>query len=703
MGSKSDFNITDLLTGFDSMKLSALRNAAKLSPLIKERTLGPDCVDFSHKTPPRGASVVEETKSFEAAKENDLNVSNEGTPRSDRKADSDEKKTPNGSPFAGCIPSDLTNCAAVTLKLYQEDLERQRLAGVQKILAERQSKIQLADKQRDVQLQQSLQEAKLTAARKWQDSEQRLLNAIREQEQLAQEAAARRQAEIEQENRRQSDIQAQLKRRQEELKRKAQLIEAIRQHNGQFRFGTETFTKALTAIGVQHATKFTNQKKSMRVLQKDFEQLLQTINANHEVTQADVDQAVEYCKQLDQLNVEVAEIVIQIEASQIQQQQLQLQRQEQQQREQQEQAATQPDQQQLQGTPSAAPPKVPDSTDGGSLTTAPVAQPVPKPELVRETDDALLRSKVSPECQQFYNEIKSYYEQNQTAVKQLMDDPSMKTYRFNCQKAINVPVNAISAVNREHFIDKYRRLAALLGGQNVKAGDTMVSINGHPLGRTYCTMLMAKKFVSQGDTSISSNASAAFPIAAIIVALWQQFPEFGRFFLAYLYRECPYLVPYYLPQLEGQSKEEYLKSLGYRFADGGVMENHDQYLKRMAGMARLYAAVCITVPSRDERRPHPHGLEYGWRWLANMLNLPPAPEITPTLMVEFLQTAGADLHVAYGAQFMKALRALHGVYLKNLSRVDTGGPMARLVGLMEQIMQAGKIEQPEGKLSANFW
>uniref|UniRef100_A0A182JJF9 mRNA export factor GLE1 n=1 Tax=Anopheles atroparvus TaxID=41427 RepID=A0A182JJF9_ANOAO len=625
MGSKSDFNITDLLTGFDSMKLSALRNAAKLSPLIKERTLGPDCVDFSHKTPPRGASVVEETKSVEAAKENDLNVSNEGTPRSDRKADADEKKTPNGSPFAGCIPSDLTNCAAVTSKLYQEDLERQRLAGVQKILAERQSKIQLADKQRDVQLQQSLQEAKLTAARKWQDSEQRLLNAIREQEQLAQEAAARRQAEIEQENRRQSDIQAQLKRRQEELKRKAQLIEAIRQHNGQFRFGTETFTKALTAIGVQHATKFTNQKKSMRVLQKDFEQLLQTINANHEVTQADVDQAVEY------------------------------------------------------------------------------SQPVPKPELVRETDDALLRSKVSPECQQFYNEIKSYYEQNQTAVKQLMDDPSMKTYRFNCQKAINVPVNAISAVNREHFIDKYRRLAALLGGQNVKAGETMVSINGHPLGRTYCTMLMAKKFVSQGDTSISSNASAAFPIAAIIVALWQQFPEFGRFFLAYLYRECPYLVPYYLPQHEGQSKEEYLKSLGYRFADGGVMENHDQYLKRMAGMARLYAAVCITVPSRDERRPHPHGLEYGWRWLANMLNLPPAPEITPTLMVEFLQTAGADLHVAYGAQFMKALRALHGVYLKNLSRVDTGGPMARLVGLMEQIMQAGKIEQPEGKLSANFW
>ncbi|KFB45098.1 hypothetical protein ZHAS_00013017 [Anopheles sinensis] len=694
MDSKKEFNVEDLLTGFETLKISALRNAAKLSPLIKECTLGPGCVDLSQKTrtQPGTGVTAETTADAERAKENDLNGSNEGTPpRSGRSVKTVEKKTPTTSPFAGCIQSESTSCAAVTSKLHQEELERQRQASVQKVLAERQSKIQLADKQREAQLRQSLQEAKLAVARKMQESEQRILNAVREQEQMAQEAGTRRLAEIEQENRRQSDIQAQLKRRQEELKRKAQLIDAIRQHNAQFRTGTETFTKALTAIGVQHASKFNNQKKSIRSLQKDFEQLLQTINANHEVTQPEIDQAAEYCKQLDQVNVEVSEIILQIEASQKQQQE-QLQQQQLEQQQKQEQAAQEAATQQ----PETAA-KAPDSADGA------VSAPVPLPSTLPAADDSEpIFWPVSPECLQFYNEIKSFYEQHQAAVKQLMDDPSMKTYRFNCQKAINVPVNAISAVSREHLIDKYERLAALLSGQNVKVGDATVSINGHPLGRTYCTMLMAKKFVGQGDQSISSNASAAFPIATVIVGLWQQFPDFGRFFLAYLHRECPYLVPYYLPQHEGQSQEDYLKSLGYRFAEGGQMEKQDQYLKRMAGLARLYAAVIVTIPRIDPSKPHPHGLENGWRWLTNILNRYPKADICATLIVEFLQTTGAFLSMTYRSQFTKLIQLLQGDYLSALSRIDQGGPKARLEGLIAQVVRDGKFDTPEGMLSLQF-
>uniref|UniRef100_A0A182UV26 mRNA export factor GLE1 n=1 Tax=Anopheles merus TaxID=30066 RepID=A0A182UV26_ANOME len=580
MSAKHDLNIEDLLSGFDSMKLSALRNAAKLSPLIKERTIGPDCADLSRREV--SISILPAAvDSNDTTKENDPNVSNEGpssihgTPKSEEK----KKSAPVTPQFTAIKHSDPTDCTAVQSKLHQQELERQRLASVQKALAERHNKIRLADEQREAQLAKSLHEASLNVARKVQDSEQRLLHAVREQEKLAQAAAAQRQAQMEEENKRLNDIQAQLKRRQEEMRRKAQLIETVRQSIGQFRVGTETFTKALTVIGVQHATKFTNQKKTIRALQKDFEQLLQGINANQE----------------------------------------------------------------------------------------------------------------------------SFYEQHQTAVKQLMDDPSMKTYRFNCQKAINVPVNAISAVNREHFIDKYSKLAALLSGQNVKAGDGMVSINGHPLGRTYCTMLLAKKFVSQADTSISSNASAAFPVAAIAVALWQRFPDFGRFFLAYLHRECPYLVPYYLPQHEGQSQEEFLKTLGYRFADGGVLEKQDQYLKRMSGLARLYAAVIVTVPRKDDPTPHPHGLEYGWRWLTNILNRFPQPDICATLIAEFLQTAGSELHAAYGKQFLKVLRVLQGDYMSALNRIDTGGPKARLEGLIAKILTEGRIERPEGIMSVNFW
>ncbi|XP_052891446.1 mRNA export factor Gle1 [Anopheles moucheti] len=686
MASKHNLNIEDLLSGFDSMKISALRNAAKLSPHIKERTIGPDCVDLCRKKSIEKSPVKPVESSDDTIKENDPNVSNEGastygTPKSA------EKKKLTTSQFASITHAEVTDCAAVQLKLRQQDIERQRLANVQKTLAERQTKIRQADEEREAQLAKNLQEAALKAARKEKDTEQRLLNVIKEQERLAQEASARRQAEIEQENRRLSDIQAQLKRRQEEIRRKAQLLDTIRQHIGQFRLGTETFTKALTVIGVQHATKFTNQKKAVRMLQKDFEQLLQTINANQEVSQTEVDQATDYCKLLDQVNAEVTEILTQIETSQKQQQE--------QEKLQQAKASETPApaaQEQSQTDP-----KPTDSTDSAIDVTQPAAP------TTQAAENEPFFQPVSPECLQFYNEIKSFYEQHQTAVKQLMDDPSMKTYRFNCQKAINVPVNAISAVNREHFIDKYSKLAALLSGQNVKAGDGMVSINGHPLGRTYCTMLLAKKFVSQADTSISSNASAAFPVAAIAVALWQRFPDFGRFFLAYLHRECPYLVPYYLPQHEGQSQEDFLKTLGYRFADGGVLEKQDQYLKRMSGLARLYAAVIITVPRKDDATPHPHGLEYGWRWLTNILNRFPQPDICATLIAEFLQTAGSDLHAAYGKQFIKVLQVLQGDYMTALNRIDTGGPKARLEGLIKKILTEGRIDRPEGIMSVNFW
>lgn len=57
----------------------------------------------------------------------------------------------------------------------------------------------------------------------------------------------------------------------------------------------------------------------------------------------------------------------------------------------------------------------------------------------------------------------------------------------------------------------------------------------------------------------SCNPQSTFPIAAVIVSIWQLFPDFGKLFLAYLYKECPFLVPYYIPYVNGQSEEDYLK------------------------------------------------------------------------------------------------------------------------------------------------
>lgn len=63
---------------------------------------------------------------------------------------------------------------------------------------------------------------------------------------------------------------------------------------------------------------------------------------------------------------------------------------------------------------------------------------------------------------------------------------------------------------------------------------------------------------TQGTTVISSHASAAFPIAAIIVSIWQLYPDVGKLFLALLYIECPFFVPC-IPPTDNLAEHEYLR------------------------------------------------------------------------------------------------------------------------------------------------
>lgn len=63
----------------------------------------------------------------------------------------------------------------------------------------------------------------------------------------------------------------------------------------------------------------------------------------------------------------------------------------------------------------------------------------------------------------------------------------------------------------------------------------------------------------QADDNFSSkqNQQATYAYAAVIVAVWQLFPHFGKLFLALLYQSCPYLVPYFIPQFSEQNTDDY--------------------------------------------------------------------------------------------------------------------------------------------------
>lgn len=280
----------------------------------------------------------------------------------------------------------------------------------------------------------------------------------------------------------------------------------------------------------------------------------------------------------------------------------------------------------------------------------------------------------------FYQEIHSFYQEKVDSVKPLQTDESMKKYRFACQKAINIPLNAISAVSSQHLQDKFERIFNFLNGQPLKTADGQVSANDHPLGRIYCLLLTAKRFVNQGETAISSNPQAAFPVASVVVSLWKLVPDFGKLFLAYIFKESPFLVP-----LPGKSVEEY------------------NDLKRQAGITRLYAAVMITNGRRAEGPEHPFSVEHAWRWLVDFSSIEPLPDISATLILEMLQTLGFSMCRAYGRQFTKLLLHIQHYYFAKLAQVDEGGPRTRLEMLFMNYLNQNQIPEPQGILPPSFW
>ncbi|XP_026494342.2 mRNA export factor Gle1 [Vanessa tameamea] len=303
----------------------------------------------------------------------------------------------------------------------------------------------------------------------------------------------------------------------------------------------------------------------------------------------------------------------------------------------------------------------------------------------------------------YYKELKSFLDCYESSYKDLLENTNLKKFRFDCQKAVNTPVNALSSVSGMHMRDKFDKLAKLLRGEKVQVLDTFVMASQHPQGLHYCTALLAKKIVRQGDLLVSSNPEAAFPLAAVTVALWSQFPEFGKLLEAYFHRQCPYLVPMMLPQKEGQTDKEFYMSRGYTYNDEGVVEKQDKFLKRMSGIFRLHCAIWIAKTPKFMNASNPHSLRYGWQWLASFINLKPEPDISATLIHDFFTVCGSEFLRHYGKQCTKLLKLLSTEYLAILQNIDEGGPKTRFEVFLQSVLKTGHIPPPNGLLAPNTW
>lgn len=303
---------------------------------------------------------------------------------------------------------------------------------------------------------------------------------------------------------------------------------------------------------------------------------------------------------------------------------------------------------------------------------------------------------------EIYTELINFHKNYVNSFKDLLLNDKFKQFRFECKKAVNLSVNTISAASSEHLHDKYVKLSNLLSGKNAVIGDLQITASKHPKGVPFCIDLLAKKFVLQGDLMISGNPESAFAFATIIISIWNESPDFGKILLAYFFKECVYLIPFYPPRIPDQTDEDYYKIQGYRFTDGKV-EEQDKFLKRISGTMRLFFAILLSSPTKNQNN-HPFSINHAWTWCISVLKLESRVDITATMFHSFFETIGFEMQKVYGRQFSKIMRYFIEDYFPSMKKMDNGGPIIRLECLLQEYQQNGnKFNVPKGLLSKNFW
>lgn len=325
-----------------------------------------------------------------------------------------------------------------------------------------------------------------------------------------------------------------------------------------------------------------------------------------------------------------------------------------------------------------------------------VAQP--QQEVVQQTV-AVPRS--SSESERRYNELMHFLSEKQNATKRLTEAPELQKLRFALKLAVNTPINHLNEQNRATLVEGFQNLQSLLSGQRITTTQGIVSITEHAEASDWTKLRIAEKLINV----VEKKNTDTFFIAAVTVALWQQFPDFGQMFLALLFKECPFLLPHKPRQIQGQLNVDFLKSWGYRMIDQ-VEEKYVNYQSRTSNFAALISAIWVTSSRREAQAPHPLGIDNAWKYLVNVLSSQPNPMYLH-LIDRVLEVAGSTLHASYGPQFVKVVMMVRDFYLPSVERnVDEimKGAFDRLRDItIANFFRESRFPQPKNKLNANFW
>ena len=127
--------------------------------------------------------------------------------------------------------------------------------------------------------------------------------------------------------------------------------------------------------------------------------------------------------------------------------------------------------------------------------TSVIAKPKGKSNLPGHLQDC-----VSESAFKEYSQQEKLLEDTSKAADALISDKSKpsKQYRFDLQKAVTTPVNAISDQSPSHLLDKIQRLVNLLSGKPVQVTGKQVSANSQPAQVSFLVSFGIENFTKIG-------------------------------------------------------------------------------------------------------------------------------------------------------------------------------------------------------------
>lgn len=165
-----------------------------------------------------------------------------------------------------------------------------------------------------------------------------------------------------------------------------------------------------------------------------------------------------------------------------------------------------------------------------------------------------------------YAKLMEVLSKNRTECEAVFSsDATLKRYKFDLQKAINFPINALlddetNPDNKKQFTEKLINIQKLLGGQTRPITSVLtVNPTKHPKAIDFLLEYLAKKLVEKSEETVASRPETAFQYCELASAVIKQNEVFSSYLFGAIFEKCPFAVPYYKPRLEGQKIEDYFK------------------------------------------------------------------------------------------------------------------------------------------------